>query len=148
MPHFRGQLSDAWVHPRILRRSKNMTKKKLEWPEGLFYNLTHFPVYRRTFRGAFIAELAEGKLLAYTFFSAVAVVIAVILAWVGVSCINKQSYFLGVFALVVVLALAWFMLAKYIPSKATSFKKAVCAADDEAYKAQLKHERDNPDEYQ
>lgn len=124
-----------------------MAKKKTEWPEDLFYNLIHFPVYRKTFRSFVRAELGEGKILSYTLFSAVAIAISGVLIWAGISCINERSYFLGVLALVVVLVMAWFMLTRFIPGKAISLKEAVCAADDEAYKAQLKYERENPDEY-
>ena len=124
-----------------------MSKKRVKWPPDLWYNLTHFKVYRKEFRGSLWCELGEAKILSRTIFTPVAIIVAVVMFWAALGCLEEKNYLLTALSAVIVLADIGFLLFLYRPNCGPSFKECVAASDEEAYKAQLKEERDNPDIY-
>lgn len=122
-----------------------MAKKRVNWPPDLWYNLTHFKVYRKEFRSCLWWELKEANVVGSTLFTIIAIVIGVILFGVMLGCLATKSVFLGILDAVVLLAIAAFIIFWYLPNCGHSFKECVVVADEEAYKAQLEEERNNPD---
>lgn len=122
-------------------------KKRVEWPQDLWYNITHFKVYRKEFRKSLWWELGEANVIGSTIFTLIAIVVGVVLFGVMIGCLAVKNVFLGILDGAVLLAIAAFIVFWYLPNCGASFKECVVAADEEAYKAQLKEERDNPDDW-
>jgi len=123
-----------------------MAKEKITWPKQLGGKLG-FKVYRRTFFSALRREMGEAGLISRTIFTALGILVSIGLLWAGFDLLRTHHGILAAFCFLVVLGIVGYFLFGSLPGRIGSLKASMHEADKEAFAAQLKYEREHPDEY-
>lgn len=100
-----------------------------------------FQHYRKVFFRELFGNLREERIFSNTVIVTVGIIAECTLTVVGFMCLAQNHLFTAVLALAAALIVAGFLLFGVLPKAKGRFQECLTAADEEAYKAQLKHEK-------